>query len=191
MSTGTEENARSGSAEDIRGDGQSTSPTADSRWPAVQPWLSLAARLGLAGVLGYAGYTKLVVPALSVESVAAYELFSDGVNQFIGYTLPLFEIALALLLLTGLATRVTGAVSALLMAVFIAGIASAWARGLSIDCGCFGTGGAVDPDETAYGLDIARDLGFMALGLFLAVWPRSRFSLDRVLGLYPGSERQR
>ena len=89
------------------------------------------------------------------------------------------------------ATRATGIVSALLMLVFIAGIASAWARGLAIDCGCFGTGGPVDADETAYGLDIARDLGFMALGLFLAIWPRSRFALDGALGLYPDSDRER
>ncbi|MEY9212922.1 DoxX family membrane protein [Thermobifida halotolerans] len=191
MSTGTEENARSGSGETTHSDGPPSRPTTASRWAKVQPWASLAARLALAGILGYAGYTKVIVPALSVESVAAYQLFSDDVNQFIGYTLPLFELALALLLLAGLATRLTGIVSALLMLVFIAGIASAWARGLAIDCGCFGTGGPVDADETAYGLDIARDLGFMALGLFLAVWPRSPLSLDRVLDLYPGSGRER
>lgn len=188
MSTGTEENARSGSADSAHGDGR---PATASGWALLQPWLSLAVRLALAGILGYAGYTKVIVPALSVESVAAYELFGDGLNQFIGYTLPLFEIALALLLLAGLATRATGIVSALLMLVFIAGIASAWARGLAIDCGCFGTGGPVDADETAYGLDIARDLGFMALGLFLAIWPRSRFALDGALGLYPDSDRER
>lgn len=184
MATGTEEGSRTGG-------GPPPDTSTASTWATVQPWVTLAARLGLAGVLGYAGYTKAVVPALSVQSVAAYQLFGDGVNQFIGYTLPLFELALALLLVLGLATRATGAVSALLMAVFIAGIVSAWARGLAIDCGCFGTGGPVAADETAYGLDIARDLGFMALGLFVAIWPRSPLALDRVLGLYPGARRRR
>lgn len=176
MSTDTEENSRQD---------REPQPRAAAWWAVVQPWATLAARLGLAGVLGYAGYTKVIVPALSVQSVEAYQLFGDGVNQFIGYTLPLFEIALALLLVAGLATRFTGAVSALLMAVFIAGIISAWARGLAIDCGCFGTGGQVAEGETTYGLDIARDVGFMALGVFVALWPRSPFALDRVLGLYP------
>ncbi|WP_107491128.1 MauE/DoxX family redox-associated membrane protein, partial [Thermobifida fusca] len=140
MSTGTEENALSGGADSIRDEAPPAEPAATSRWAAVQPWLSLIVRVALAGILGYAGYTKVIVPALSVESVAAYELFGETLNQLIGYTLPLFELALALLLLAGLATRVTGIISALLMAVFIAGIASAWARGLTIDCGCFGTG---------------------------------------------------
>lgn len=70
------------------------------------------------------------------------------------------------------------------MVVFIAGIVSAWARGLNIDCGCFGTGGPVAPGETAYGVDIARDIGFLALAGIVMVWPRSPLSLDRFAGLY-------
>ncbi|MBV2362552.1 MauE/DoxX family redox-associated membrane protein [Streptomonospora nanhaiensis] len=156
---------------------------APGRWAAVQPWVTLLARLALAGVLGYAAYTKLP-PALSVQSVEAYQLFSPELAQLIGYTLPLLEFALALLLVIGLATRYVGAATGLLMAVFIAGIVSAWARGLAIDCGCFGTGGQVAPGETRYGLDIARDLGFMALAGITMLWPRSPLSMDRLFGLY-------
>ncbi|GAB3491670.1 MauE/DoxX family redox-associated membrane protein [Nocardiopsis coralliicola] len=152
-------------------------------WSTAQPWVTLASRLALTGILGFAAVTKLP-PALSIQSVEAYDLFSDPVNEFIGITLPLVEIALALLLLVGLATRYAGAATALLMAVFIAGIISAWARGLNIDCGCFGTGGPVAPGETEYGLDIARDVGFIVLAGIVMIWPRSPLSLDRVAGLY-------
>ncbi|KOX07227.1 MauE/DoxX family redox-associated membrane protein [Nocardiopsis sp. NRRL B-16309] len=158
-------------------------PASPTRWPAVQPWITLACRLGLAGVLLYAAVSKYP-PALSIQAVEAYDLFPVEIAELIGYTLPLFEIALALLLLVGLATRFTGAVSALLMIAFIAGIVSAMARGLSIDCGCFGGGGQVDPGETSYGLSIARDIGFAALGAFIAIWPRSPFAVDRALGLF-------
>ena len=41
--------------------------------------------------------------------------------------------------------------TAVLLVVFIAAVASAAARGLSIDCGCFGGGGPVPPGQTAYG----------------------------------------
>ncbi len=162
-------------------------PTADAtwatRWEIAQPWVSLLARLGLAGVLGFAAYTKRI-PELSVQSVEAYQLFSPGVAEFIGYTLPLFEFALALLLVVGLATRYVGAVAGLLMIVFIAGIISAWVRGLTIDCGCFGTGGEVAPEETRYEVDIARDVGFLALAGIVMIWPRSPFALDRLFGIY-------
>lgn len=159
-----------------------TSP-ARTRWEAVQPWISLACRLGLAAVLITAAVTKYP-PALSIQAVEAYDLFPTEIARLIGYTLPLFEFALALLLLLGLATRYSGAVGAILMVLFIAGIISAMARGLSIDCGCFGGGGQVDPGETTYGLSIARDVAFGSMGAFIAIWPRSPFALDRVLGLY-------
>ncbi len=156
---------------------------APTRWETVQPWITLACRVGLAAVLITAAVTKFP-PALSVQAVEAYDLFPTEVAQLIGYTLPLFELALALLLLAGLATRFVGAAGALLMVVFIAGIASAMARGLNIDCGCFGGGGQVEPGETTYGLSISRDIAFAAMGAFIAVWPRSPFALDRVLGLF-------
>jgi uncharacterized membrane protein YphA (DoxX/SURF4 family) len=158
-------------------------PQQPTRWETVQPWITLACRVGLAAVLITAAVTKFP-PALSVQAVEAYDLFPAEVAELIGYTLPLFELALALLLLIGLATRYVGAASALLMVVFIAGIVSAMARGLSIDCGCFGGGGQVDPGETSYGISIARDIAFAALGAFAAIWPRSPFALDRALGLF-------
>ncbi|MFI6576519.1 MauE/DoxX family redox-associated membrane protein [Nocardiopsis sp. NPDC050513] len=153
------------------------------RWRTVQPWLTLACRVGLAAVLITAAVSKYP-PALSVQAVEAYDLFPTDLARLIGYTLPLFELALAVLLLVGLATRYTAAATTVLMVVFIAGIVSAMARGLSIDCGCFGGGGQVDPEETTYGLSIARDIGFAALGAFIAIWPRSPFALDRPLGLF-------
>ncbi|OLT29144.1 DoxX family protein [Nocardiopsis sp. CNR-923] len=152
-------------------------------WRTVQPWLTLACRVGLAVVLITAAVSKYP-PALSVQAVEAYDLLPTDLARLIGYTLPLFELALAVLLLVGLATRYAAAATTLLMIVFIAGIVSAMARGLSIDCGCFGGGGQVDPEETTYGLSIARDIGFAALGAFIAVWPRSPFALDRPLGLF-------
>ncbi|WP_067602963.1 MauE/DoxX family redox-associated membrane protein [Nocardiopsis listeri] len=158
-------------------------PKTPTRWETIQPWVGLACRLGLAAVLITAAVTKYP-PALSIQAVEAYDLFPTEVARLIGYTLPLFELALALLLLLGLATRYAGAIGAILMVAFIAGIVSAMVRGLSIDCGCFGGGGQVDPGETTYGLSIARDIAFGAMGAFIAIWPRSPFALDRVLGLY-------
>ena len=54
-----------------------------------------------------------------------------------------------LCLLCGLVTRVAAVVSAVLQLAFIIGISSAWARGLQIDCGCFGGGGGPTANATA------------------------------------------
>lgn len=65
------------------------------------------------------------------------------------------------------------------MLAFIIAIAQAWARGLSIDCGCFGGGGAIDPEDTKYLSEIIRDIGLMALGIFLYLYPKGRFTIEK------------
>ncbi len=108
----------------------------------------------------------------------AYSLLPEGLVGPVALVLPWFEIALAVLLLVGLATRAAAVMSALLMAAFIAGVASAAARGLSIDCGCFGGGGAVAPGETRYTEEIVRDAVFLLMAVHLVWRPTSPFSVD-------------
>jgi len=143
-----------------------------------QQWVSLLVRLALAGILVAAGLAKLLQPLVAVQAVAAYELLPQALVPIVGYGLPLLEVALAGLLVAGLLTRWVAVVTGVLMMVFIAGVASAWARGLSIDCGCFGGGGQVAPGQTQYVTEILRDLGFIVLAAWLVVFPLSRFSLD-------------
>lgn len=141
-------------------------------------WVGLLARLVLGGVLLTAGALKVTVPLVSARAVQAYQIFPFDVAAYIGYALPVIEIVLGLLLIVGLFTRFAAALGTLLMLAFVVGIASAWARGLNIDCGCFGGGGQIGQDETTYGIDIARDLGLAALGAWLVWRPRSAFALD-------------
>jgi uncharacterized membrane protein YphA (DoxX/SURF4 family) len=126
-----------------------------------------------------AGWLKVVDPQSSVAAVRAYRLLPDSIATIVGWGLPFAEIALGALLLAGIATRVVAAVSAALIAVFIAAVASAAVRGLSIDCGCFGGGGEVPPGQTAYGIEIVRDVGLLLLAFWLLWHPASRLALDR------------
>lgn len=143
-------------------------------------WIGLAARLVLGGVLLIAGLLKVGNLGESVLAVRAYRLLPYDLTTVVGYALPLIEIFAGLLLIVGLFTRAAGLVGALLMVAFIIGIGSAWARGLSLDCGCFGGGGEISPEEAvaAYPWEIARDVGLMALGLWLTIRPRTPFSVD-------------
>jgi uncharacterized membrane protein YphA (DoxX/SURF4 family) len=140
--------------------------------------VGLVARLVLGGVLLAAGLLKVGDLTGSVQSVLAYELFSYPVARFLGSVLPVVEMAVGLLLVVGLLTRASAAVGGVLTLAFIAGIASAWSRGLTIDCGCFGTGGPVDRDDTRYLTEIARDLGLLALAAWLVVRPHTPWSVD-------------
>jgi uncharacterized membrane protein YphA (DoxX/SURF4 family) len=151
----------------------------------VQPWLSLLVRLALAGVALWAGMAKLLDPQASVRAVRAYDLLPPSLEQLVGYALPAAEVVVGLLLLVGLLTRYAALANALLMLAFLVGVISAWARGLSIDCGCFGGGGQVDPEETEYLTVVLRDGALLLASLFLARWPRSRWSADSALRLDP------
>jgi uncharacterized membrane protein YphA (DoxX/SURF4 family) len=145
----------------------------------VRLWISTVARLALASVLLVAGGLKITSPDQATRAVQAYELLPAGLDKIVGYGLPLFEVTLGLLLLLGVFTRVAAAITGVLMVVFIAAVGSAWARGLSIDCGCFGGGGEVAPDQTAYLPEILRDLLFLALAGWLVAFPKTKFAIDR------------
>jgi uncharacterized membrane protein YphA (DoxX/SURF4 family) len=150
--------------------------------PAAE-WLSTAVRLGLAVVWAWAGLAKVSDPAVAAQAVRAYRILPEGLVKPVGYGLPFLELALAVLLVVGLGVRVAAVISAVLLLTFIAGISSAWARGISIDCGCFGGGGTVDKSQTTYGQEIARDCGFLLMSAWLIYRPRSKASLDAWLAL--------
>lgn len=128
----------------------------------VMAVISAIARFGLAAVWLYSGAVKLANPLDSHMAVAAYQILPESMVSPVATALPALELILGLMLLLGVFLRPAAAVSAVIMLGFIAGIISAWARGLQIDCGCFG-GGGTNPDANAftYLQSIARD------GLFL------------------------
>ena len=150
----------------------------------VRDIVGTVARLGLAAVFLVSGVLKAVDPDTTYVAVRAYDVLPKAGVAVVAGVLPWLEIGLGLLLLAGLATRHVAAVGAGLLLVFIAGVTQAWARGLSIDCGCFGGGGAVAPDQTAYGRELLRDAGFLLMAAWLVVRPRTL----GVLGAQPARE---
>jgi len=144
-------------------------------------WFGLIARLVVGGVWVVAGWLKLPDPAGSVRAVRAYDLLPEAVVPTVGHLLPVVEIVVGLCLLLGVLTRWSGVLSALLFAAFVLGIASAWARGLQIECGCFGGGGYQEGAASQYPWEIARDGGLLLLSLFLVWRPRTPFSVDYLL----------
>ena len=145
----------------------------------VQPWIGLLSRLILGGVLLAAGYLKVGATEKSQMAVRAYELLPISIANLFGLVLPFFEVAIGLLLILGAGTRIAAALGGFTMFIFIIAIGQAWARGLNIDCGCFGGGGAVAPGETRYLQEILRDAGLVALALFLIRYPVTKFSVDK------------
>ena len=150
-----------------------------SKFEKLQPWIGLVCRLTLGGVLFVAGYLKIDKLEVSQMAVRSYELLPIPIANFLGQTLPFFEVVIGLLLILGAATRAVAALGGFTMFIFIIAIGQAWARGLNIDCGCFGGGGTVAPGETRYLQEILRDAGLAALALFLIRYPLTKFAVDK------------
>jgi uncharacterized membrane protein YphA (DoxX/SURF4 family) len=153
----------------------------------VKQWVGLLARLIVGGIDLLAGLSKFSDPAGNVRAVRAYRILPESIVPTIGHALPTIEIVLGSLLLVGLFTRAMGVLSALFFLAFIIGISSAWARGLEINCGCFGNGGVPANPERQYAIDIARDIGLLLCAVWLVIWPRTKLALDNLL--FPHHER--
>src|ERR1700754_1893447 len=87
---------------------------------AAWPWISTVARLGLAAVFLIAGGLKVTDLAASGRAVNAYRLMPFSAAQAVGAIQPFVEIALGLLLLIGLAVRVSAGIAAVLLVIFMA-----------------------------------------------------------------------
>ena len=145
--------------------------------------------VGMARALVAGGLTAIEVTLRTPAALDCIRAIAREVPEAlvgpVAFGLPVLEIAVGLALLTGVFVRTAALACAVLLVLFLIGIGSAWARGLQIDCGCFGGGGATaDP---AYPAEIARDVALLAVALALARWPRSRLALGGRLDPLPHS----
>ncbi|MDO5099869.1 MAG: DoxX family membrane protein [Corynebacterium sp.] len=144
--------------------------------PKVLDVISLLARFGLAAVWIIAGWQKLGKPMAEAQAIQGYEIFSTYWSILLGKLIGPLELAGGVLLLLGIFLRFAAKLSAVVLILFMIGIGQAWARGLVIDCGCFG-----DVDLADGGMDylftILRDIGLLAMSIWVMYRPYKRFAI--------------
>jgi uncharacterized membrane protein YphA (DoxX/SURF4 family) len=138
------------------------------------PW-RLLCRLLPAGLLLWAGFAKAFDRQSSILAVDSYDVLPEDAVRILAAVLPWVEIGVAALLILGLFVRFAGLATAGLGVLFIAAMAQAKARGLEIDCGCFGGGG---PGQGVTWWDLIRDVPIVVSGAYLAARPRGPYQLD-------------
>ena len=147
-----------------------------------QPWLTFVFRLILGGVLLVAGALKVTDPYSSATSVRAYQILPVDLANLLGFILPFAEVAIGIFLILGIWVRLNSIAGGALMIMFIIAIGQAWARGISLDCGCFGKGGLLDTDELPvwnYTLEIARDIVLAAFAVYIYRFPQGKLGFDK------------
>jgi uncharacterized membrane protein YphA (DoxX/SURF4 family) len=147
-----------------------------------QPWITFLFRLILGGVLLVAGALKVTDPYSSATSVRAYQILPIDLANFLGFVLPFAEVAIGIFLIVGIWVRLGAIAGGALMVMFIIAIGQAWARGISLDCGCFGKGGLLETDELPvwnYTVEIARDIVLALLAGYIFRFPQGKLGFDK------------
>ena len=128
-------------------------------------WGLFVLRLGMAAVFLAAAIPKITAPAAFAVAVSNYKMMPPwGVNT-LALVLPWLELLIGVFLVIGIWRRACALAMAILMVVFIAGFASATARGLDIACGCFEIGEHAKASSPVR--VVARDLSLLAASLLL------------------------
>jgi uncharacterized membrane protein YphA (DoxX/SURF4 family) len=154
--------------------------------------LILLARLAIGGLMVFTAYLKLKPaegllasgPQTFALNIKAYQILPDHLVTLAAFVIPWTELLAGLLLLVGLRARAASLVLCLLLATFTAGVVSVIARGLNVECGCFGSFKLLCSGPITW-----CKVGENALLLALAAWPLVRgpglLALD---SLFPGSK---
>jgi putative oxidoreductase len=129
-------------------------------------YAKLVVSIVLAAVFIYAGVDKIRDPAQFADSVAAFAILPNALVTPMALGLPLFEVLCGLMVLAPPSRRVGALALTLATAMFIVALVSALARGLTLDCGCFGAGAPSRPRMWVESiLDVALFAGAMWLYL--------------------------
>jgi uncharacterized membrane protein YphA (DoxX/SURF4 family) len=135
-------------------------------------------KVGVAVLFLGAAWPKLQDPVTFSQEVANYRLLPE-LAPYVAATLPGVELVLAaalLLVIPGSRWLAAAAgLAALLMAGFTVAVSQVVARGINVECGCFGAGSGPVTPET-----IARDVVYLAgcLALLALAWRREAGAND-------------
>jgi len=130
----------------------------------LQKALTVGLRVAVGALFVWAALGKLQNPQQFAQDIANYRVLPAAFVAPAAATLPGVEIVIGLALVLGGWPRAAGLVAAGLLAVFAVAVASALARGINLECGCFG-----GTREIATWWTFARDVALFGAAGFVAL----------------------
>ena len=137
-------------------------------------YLLLSIRIFLGFIFVFAAITKVTDPIGFSQSIYNYKLMPDFTINFLAIAFPWIELVAGILLIFGIAVKENSAILSALLFVFIVAIIISIARGLNIDCGCFGT---VEGSKVGL-IKILENVGLLIIGLILMKFDSKFLSLS-------------
>jgi uncharacterized membrane protein YphA (DoxX/SURF4 family) len=135
------------------------------------------ARLAAGFILILASLDKLGGAEKFSKMVENYHALPADLIPLAAVVIPWLEFFTGVCLCLGFKTRGAALIFSLLMAVYSTALAINLAHGVDMNCGCF----SMESTEKISGWTVARDLGFLLLGLAALLGPKSYAALDSLL----------
>lgn len=104
----------------------------------AKAYLLLLARLAIVAAFLLAALPKIQDPVGFAEAIEGFRVVGGGFAIWIALILPWLELVTGFGLLIPQIRRASAIIISILLVMFIGLHASAWMRGLDINCGCFG-----------------------------------------------------
>jgi len=128
---------------------------------------TVAISMVLGALFVYAGAIKLGDPLAMADTIAAFGIIPLALINSFALAIPPFEIISGVLLIAGWYRRVSALALLIALGAYTTAIGSALARGVTIDCGCFGFAPGT---RGAMWWDLGRDLTMLAAAFAVYAW---------------------
>jgi uncharacterized membrane protein YphA (DoxX/SURF4 family) len=136
--------------------------------------VATVARIAIGALFIYAASSKFD-PIKFAQEVNNYRLLPAALVNLVAVALPFVELLAGVMLVVGFRVRAGAFTIVGLLCGFILAMCYVWAKGIDIECGCFGRG-------TKVGLRaISEDVGMMLLAIEAYVFDRGWFGVDGLI----------
>ena len=126
-------------------------------------YIVLLVRLVLVAAFLLAAIPKIQDPVGFAGSVESYRILTGQAVLWVALVLPWLELIIGFGLLVPKMRRASSLLIILLLFIFVGLHASAWIRGLDIDCGCY----AIESVSSNYFLLISRNCALIIAAVFV------------------------
>ena len=147
-------------------------------------------RLIVGGIFLISGLAKIADPVRFLLTLREFQLLPRAVESFFAVYLPWLEFLLGLCLVLGVLHRTASLMIAGLNGFFIIAIGSVMARGIEVDCGCFGLlADVLHLPDLADGKAIVRNLVLMGMCIYIFRSAADAWTLEGYIRHFDQGER--
>ena len=140
-------------------------------------------RFIIGAIFIYAAWGKLLNPIEFGRAIRGYDLLPLYSISFLSVLMPFVEFVTGLFLILGIFKRGSSFIIMIMLVFFLFGLGQAYARGLSIDCGCFSVSTTEGNEGGSYLLiRIAEDV-LMLIAVIIIFFAETKVFKNRIQNL--------